>query len=351
MSEPGAPHGDETTASERTREELRALIAGRLARSAARAAPLRLATRLIVEEALEAEVEDALGARLLRARAAAGAGYRNGTPRPPEDRRRGRRLRRAAGRDRDAPFRSALREGLKGGPRRSRIWRSSCSPAGWHARHRRCLHRWRRPAAAWPGGGQRDRRAAVGGLPGVRDARPRASTTSPICLSTASPSGCGPGRSASRCWRPGATGRGTPGSAASDGRIERGCRDGDRLLRGHEAAWSQRPASGDLGRRARHHQGDRGVLPACCPPALPGASHAQPRSQGAGGRLAGLQGAGPGRLPGAEPCDSARSCRRRRRRLRPRRCERGRLLHGRLRGLHRPPAIAGHPSPGDPHHG
>jgi putative transposase len=46
-------------ASERTREELRALIDGRLASSDARSALLRLATRLIVEEALEAE--DALG--------------------------------------------------------------------------------------------------------------------------------------------------------------------------------------------------------------------------------------------------------------------------------------------------
>jgi hypothetical protein len=48
-------------ASERTREELRALIDGRLGSSEARSALLRLATRLIVEEALEVEVEDALG--------------------------------------------------------------------------------------------------------------------------------------------------------------------------------------------------------------------------------------------------------------------------------------------------
>ena len=48
-------------ASERTREELRDLIEGRLASSDERSALLRLATRLIVEEALEAEVEDAVG--------------------------------------------------------------------------------------------------------------------------------------------------------------------------------------------------------------------------------------------------------------------------------------------------
>jgi putative transposase len=65
-------------ASERTREELRALIDGRLASSDARSALLRLATRLIVEEALEAEVEDALGRGYYEHGAAVGAGYRNG---------------------------------------------------------------------------------------------------------------------------------------------------------------------------------------------------------------------------------------------------------------------------------
>ena len=48
-------------ASERTREALRALIDGRLASGDGRSALLRLATRLIVAEALGAEVGDALG--------------------------------------------------------------------------------------------------------------------------------------------------------------------------------------------------------------------------------------------------------------------------------------------------
>ena len=68
-------------ASERTREELRALIDGRLASSDARAALLRLATRLIVAEALAAEVEDALGRGYYEHGAAAGAGYATGTGR------------------------------------------------------------------------------------------------------------------------------------------------------------------------------------------------------------------------------------------------------------------------------
>jgi putative transposase len=102
-------------ASERTREELRDLIAGRLASSDERSALLRLATRLIVEEALEAEVEDALGRGYYAHGAALGAGYRNGY--------RTGRLKTAEGpigyaapqvADRDEPFRSALRTGLQG---------------------------------------------------------------------------------------------------------------------------------------------------------------------------------------------------------------------------------------------
>src|ERR687891_1864438 len=102
-------------ASERTREELQALINGRLASSDARSALLTLATRLIVEEALEAEVEDAVGGGYYEHGAAAGAGYRNGY--------RGGRLKTAEGpiayaapqvASRAEPFRSALRAGLQG---------------------------------------------------------------------------------------------------------------------------------------------------------------------------------------------------------------------------------------------
>jgi transposase-like protein len=102
-------------AAERTREELRDLIEGRLASSDARSALLTLATRLIVEEALEAEVADALGRGYYEHGAAAGAGYRNGY--------RTGRLKTAEGpiayaapqvASREAPFRSTLREGLQG---------------------------------------------------------------------------------------------------------------------------------------------------------------------------------------------------------------------------------------------
>jgi transposase-like protein len=71
-----------------------------------------------------------------------------------------------------------------------------------------------------------------------------------------------------------------------------------------------------------------GLLSARGPPALPGASHAQSGKQGAGGRLAGLQGAGASRLPGAKPGNCTRARRRRRRRLRPRSGTCDRMLHG-----------------------
>ena len=48
-------------ASQRTREELTALIEGRLSTSSAKDELVKLATRLIVEEALEGEAGDAVG--------------------------------------------------------------------------------------------------------------------------------------------------------------------------------------------------------------------------------------------------------------------------------------------------
>ena len=48
-------------ASQRTREDLRSLIEGRLSTSSAKDELVKLATRLIVEEALEGEASDAVG--------------------------------------------------------------------------------------------------------------------------------------------------------------------------------------------------------------------------------------------------------------------------------------------------
>lgn len=102
-------------ASVGTREALHDLIEGRLSSPAGRSELVELATRLIIEEGLEAEVRDALGRDYYERDADAVSGYRNGV-------RRG-RLRTAEGFIEYAtpqiagtaqPFRSDLREHLKG---------------------------------------------------------------------------------------------------------------------------------------------------------------------------------------------------------------------------------------------
>lgn len=102
-------------ASMRTRQSLSDLIEGRLSSPDGRAELVKLATRLIVEEALEGESRDALGREYYEHGAAPGQGYRNGV--------RTGRLRTAEGvveyaapqiAGREVPFRSAIREHLKG---------------------------------------------------------------------------------------------------------------------------------------------------------------------------------------------------------------------------------------------
>jgi len=102
-------------ASQRTREELRSLIEGRLSTGSAKDELVKLATRLIVEEALEGEASDMIGREYYEHGAQPGQGYRNGH--------RTGRLKTAEGlmeysapqiAGRDEPFRSAIREHLKG---------------------------------------------------------------------------------------------------------------------------------------------------------------------------------------------------------------------------------------------
>ena len=102
-------------ASERTREALSDLIAGRLSSDFGRTELVRLATRLIVEEGLEAEVRDALGREYYARGGAPAGGYRNGV--------REGRLKTAEGAiaysapqvaGGEVPFRSQLRRHLKG---------------------------------------------------------------------------------------------------------------------------------------------------------------------------------------------------------------------------------------------
>src|ERR1700745_3247426 len=65
-------------ASERTREKLRALMAGRSEVEDERSELVRLAARLIIEEALEGETRDAVGGYYSPRGPRPGAGYRNG---------------------------------------------------------------------------------------------------------------------------------------------------------------------------------------------------------------------------------------------------------------------------------
>ena len=102
-------------ASERTREALSDLIEGRLSSEAGRTELVHLATRLIVEEGLEAEVRDALGREYYERGGEPSGGYRNGV--------REGRLKTAEGAiaylapqvaGGEVPFRSQLRRHLKG---------------------------------------------------------------------------------------------------------------------------------------------------------------------------------------------------------------------------------------------
>jgi putative transposase len=101
-------------ASERTREKLKAVIEGSSEGGGA-SELVRLAARLIIEEALEGEARDALGREYYARGAAPGAGYRNGY--------RTGRLGSAEGSieysapqiaDRAEPFRSAIRQIVRG---------------------------------------------------------------------------------------------------------------------------------------------------------------------------------------------------------------------------------------------
>lgn len=97
-------------ASDRTREQLKALMEGKAEAAESNSDLVRLAARLIIEEALEGEAEDVLGRGYYARGAAPGAGYRNGY--------RPGRLKSAEGlieyrapqiADRDEPFRSRIR--------------------------------------------------------------------------------------------------------------------------------------------------------------------------------------------------------------------------------------------------
>ncbi|MEJ2374460.1 MAG: transposase [Pseudolabrys sp.] len=341
-------------ASQRTREELlTALIEGRLSTASGKDELVKLATRLIVEEALEGEAGDAVGRDYYEHGAQPGQGYRNGY--------RAGRLKTAEGAmeysapqiaGRDEPYRSAIREHLKGQTQGLEDLAIEMLARGLSVRD-------------------------------IEDAFK--DETGRLLLSKTAVSQLG-----ERLWedyqafvqrdlseneiayllvdgiaerlRPGA--RREPVLAAWGFTAE-----GRRVLL-HLMAGSKEDSETvtaffeDMKRRGLNDpplvtsDGAAGIIkavevcfPAGGPPALPCSSHAQSRRQAAGGCVAGVQGARAGGLSGAEPGDCARAGRRPGRRLQPPiRRQRGYLLHGRLRGLHRALAVPGDTSAGHPDH-
>jgi hypothetical protein len=155
----------------RTREELSALIEGRLSSAAGRSALVELATRLIVEEALEGEARDTLGRGYYEHGVEPGQGYRNGT--------RPGRLKTAEGSmsysapqiaGLDQPYRSEIREHLKGQTEALESLAVEMLARGLSGTgHRGRVSGRERPSLAVQDGGGRDRQAIVGRLSGVQE--------------------------------------------------------------------------------------------------------------------------------------------------------------------------------------
>jgi putative transposase len=152
-------------ASQRTREELRSLIEGRLSTGSAKDELVKLATRLIVEEALEGKASDTIGREYYEHGAQPGQGYRNGH--------RTGRLKTAEGlmeysapqiAGRDEPFRSAIREHLKGHTQGLEDLAVEMLARGLSVRDIECLQGRKRSASSVEERGVTARGAAVGGL-------------------------------------------------------------------------------------------------------------------------------------------------------------------------------------------
>jgi hypothetical protein len=249
-------------ASQRTREELTALSEGRLSTASAKDELVKLATRLIVEEALDGEAGDAVGRDYYEHGAQPGQGYRNGY--------RTGRLKTAEGlmeysapqiAGRDEPFRSAIREHLKGHTQGLEDLAIEMLARGLSVRdiedafkdeNGRLL--LSKTAVSQLGG------EAVGGLPGIRPAGvERVRDHLSVCRWYRRAVAAGRQTRAGSGGL-GVYGRGPSGAAAHDGRLEGRCRDGGCVLRRHEEARPQRSTASDLGRRSGHHQSNRDLF-------------------------------------------------------------------------------------------
>lgn len=139
---------------------------------------------------------------------------------------------------REEPFRSVIREHLKGHTQGGSGDRDAGTRAVG-ARHRGCVQGRERTASAVQDRGVAAWGAVVGGLPGVRPSRlervrDHLSVHRRHCRAAASRRQARAGSGGM-----GLHGRGPSGAAAHDGRVKGRYRDGDGVLRGHEAAWAQ----------------------------------------------------------------------------------------------------------------
>ncbi len=281
-------------ASMRTRQSLCDLIEGRLSSPDGRAELVKLAARLILEEALEAESRDAIGREYYEHGAAPGQGYRNGV--------RPGRLKTAEGATeysapqiagRDEPFRSEIRDHLKGRTQALEDLAIELLARGLS----------------------------------VRDiAEAFKDETGRLLLSKTAVSELG-----ERLWADyqefvqrdlseydiaylfidGIAERIRPGQKREPVLAAWGFTAGGAKVLLHLMAGSKEDAETVTG----DHQGDRDRLPALGTPAVSGASSAEPGGQGPGGRLARVQGPRHRRLSGSVPRHRARARRRRGRRL------------------------------------
>ena len=289
------------SAPERTREELRALVNGELGTAAGRGDLVRLALRLIVEEALEGEVSDALGRERYERGEDGKAGYRNGY--------RPGKMKTAEGavdysapqvRDTPEPFVSNVRAALSGRTRELERLAVELYARGLSTRDIE-------DAFTDETGQRLLSRAAVSEITEKLWAE-----YEDFCKRDLSE------HAVAYLFIDGIAERLRPGQRreavlaawgiGEDGRksllgLMAGSKEDVETVRAFFQDLRARGLGGSAARGQRRgawdHPGDRGMLPPLGAPALSGASDAQPRSEGLGRSLARIQGAGHRLLSGA----------------------------------------------------
>jgi mutator family transposase len=268
-------------ASERTREKLKALMGGDGETMDARSELVRLAARLIIEEALESEASDALGRGYYARSATPGSGYRNGY--------RTGRLGTAEGAvefsapqiaDRAEPFRSRIRAILGSRTAELEALAIEMYARGLSVRDIEALFADERGRSLLS-------RTAVSEITERLWAEYEAFASRDLSEFEVVYLFVDGRTAASRPAARGGAGRlGHPrrwqeGAAAPGAGHQGGHDELSRVLPRHAPARASRSAAGGLGRRPRRDPRDRGMLPTRGPATLPRAQDAQSAEQGA----------------------------------------------------------------------